>query len=195
MRDTGLERMMRDLRIFRIFEGTNDILRLFIALTGMKSMGKTLGDVAGLQKALKAMDVAGIQKGLGWLMDHNLKKPKMDEVIHEFQWVAADILMKYQKKIINPENQMMIKRLADTTISIYSMACVLSRANRAVTRGDASAEHELLMAQAWIKDQTSQCKVWLKEAKSNKAFHSDLTKISQTVVKNGTRIQEHPLGV
>ncbi|GCB68339.1 hypothetical protein scyTo_0000865 [Scyliorhinus torazame] len=34
--ETGIERVMRDLRIFRIFEGTNDILRLFIALTGIQ---------------------------------------------------------------------------------------------------------------------------------------------------------------
>lgn len=35
MKESGLERVMRDLRIFRIFEGTNDILRLFVALTGV----------------------------------------------------------------------------------------------------------------------------------------------------------------
>ena len=50
MKATGLERVLRDLRIFRIFEGTNDILRLFVALTGIQYAGSHLKE---LQKAFK----------------------------------------------------------------------------------------------------------------------------------------------
>lgn len=50
MKDCGLEKIMRDLRIFRIFEGTNDILRLFIALTGIQYAG---GHLKELQRAFK----------------------------------------------------------------------------------------------------------------------------------------------
>lgn len=50
MKETGLEKVLRDLRIFRIFEGTNDILRLFVALTGIQFAGSHLKE---LQKAFK----------------------------------------------------------------------------------------------------------------------------------------------
>lgn len=51
MKHTGLERVMRDLRIFRIFEGANDILRLFVALSGIQYAG---GHLKELQKALQS---------------------------------------------------------------------------------------------------------------------------------------------
>uniref|UniRef100_A0A5F9CZ49 Very long-chain specific acyl-CoA dehydrogenase, mitochondrial n=1 Tax=Oryctolagus cuniculus TaxID=9986 RepID=A0A5F9CZ49_RABIT len=50
MKEAGVERVLRDVRIFRIFEGTNDILRLFVALQGCMDKGKEL---SGLGNALK----------------------------------------------------------------------------------------------------------------------------------------------
>jgi len=44
MKECGLERVLRDLRIFRIFEGANDVMRLFVALTGMQVHRKGKND-------------------------------------------------------------------------------------------------------------------------------------------------------
>eukprot|EP00127_Corallochytrium_limacisporum_P004948 Clim_evm22s195 gene=Clim_evmTU22s195 len=165
MMDHGVERVLRDLRIFRIFEGTNDILRLFIGLTGMQGAGKEL---QGLQKALKnPLGGAGAiaaygQKRLGRAMGMGI--PKIPEVHSDLQKHADQLsrgiqglhdqveglLMKHGKGIIN--QQMPAKRVADCAIDMYAMAAVLSRATRSLNQGAESAERETLLAGTFCDD-------------------------------------------
>ena len=45
MREYPYEQITRDCRILTIFEGTNEVLRLYIALSALKDLGKSLGDM------------------------------------------------------------------------------------------------------------------------------------------------------
>ena len=51
MSDYPYEQVTRDCRILPIFEGTNEVLRLYIALSGLKDLGKSLGKSLGEMKA------------------------------------------------------------------------------------------------------------------------------------------------
>ena len=52
MRDEPYEKVLRDTRIFPIFEGANDVMRAFIALSGMKPVGEKLEGLGDLDWAL-----------------------------------------------------------------------------------------------------------------------------------------------
>uniref|UniRef100_T1IZ21 Very long-chain specific acyl-CoA dehydrogenase, mitochondrial n=1 Tax=Strigamia maritima TaxID=126957 RepID=T1IZ21_STRMM len=210
MKEAGLERVMRDLRIFRIFEGTNDILRLFVILTGIQNAGSHLKE---LQKALK-----NPASNLGVIMDAGAKRawrmvglssaPSLAGHVHPnlsdcgslasksiemFGSSVENILIKLGKKVV--DEQFLLNRLANAGIDIYSMMVVLSRATRALNDKASSAAHEEKITRVWcneaykrITDNLAQ----LTASESQQNFAA-MKQISIEVCQNGGICSQHPL--
>lgn len=210
MRECGLERVMRDLRIFRIFEGTNDILRLFVALTGIQYAGTSLKE---LQKAIK--NPVG---NFGVLVDAGSKRAKrmvgmgtgmsltphvhssLEEsakltsaAIEDFGVGVETLLIKYGRKVI--DEQFLLKRLGDAAIEIYGMVSVLSRVSRSITKGHSTAEHEKMICDVVCDEGAQRVKASLSSMSSSRQKRNFdlLAAISKDVVAHGGLMQKHPL--
>jgi acyl-CoA dehydrogenase family protein 9 len=157
------ERVVRDSRINRIFEGTNEILRLFIALTAMNDVGQSLRE---LGKTLEGVFNDPI-KGFGVISEYALRRAAMatginregtaftrlDPVLKTAQVIFEDgtrdlasatdrILRKHGRSII--DKQFATKRLSDIMIDLFVLACVLSRVDASVrAQGQTGAAREI----------------------------------------------------
>lgn len=68
--------------------------------------------------------------------------------VDNFGQTVEMVLIKYGKSIVN--EQFILNRLANSAIDIYTSAVVLSRASNSLEKGLSTANHEKLMAEAWI---------------------------------------------
>jgi len=169
MTEFPYERGIRDSRINRIFEGTNEILRLFIALTAMNDVGQNLRE---LGKSLEGAFTEPI-KGFGVLSEYALRRAaiatglnregtaftKLHGSLKQAQGVFEDgtrdlagavdrILRKHGRAII--DKQFATRRLADIMIDLFVLACVLSRVDSAVrSKGLDKAQREVDIANAF----------------------------------------------
>uniref|UniRef100_A0A7N5ZTA9 Very long-chain specific acyl-CoA dehydrogenase, mitochondrial n=1 Tax=Anabas testudineus TaxID=64144 RepID=A0A7N5ZTA9_ANATE len=206
--DTGLERVMRDLRIFRIFEGTNDILRLFVALNGFQNAGNQL---KGLQKALKnPLGNAGVLAGELTkrakrlhltMLGESLCVHCMTDAVHcassETETILFELLsyiLKLTSRIFN--EQFVLKRVADCAIDLYAMVVVLSRASRSLSQGHASAQHEKMLCETWCMEAYERVMSDIKTLRSSdsRKLFKNLRAISTATVENGGVVAPHPLG-
>ncbi|MEK6577721.1 MAG: acyl-CoA dehydrogenase family protein [Bdellovibrionota bacterium] len=163
MKEYPYERWLRDVRINRIFEGTNEILRAFVALSGMQGPGEEL---AGLASAIKYP-----LQGIGLVTDFAIRKIKrnvmgenitkshpalkkmagvLEEYVVEFATNVEVLLRRHGREI--HLRQFAQKRVADIAIDFYAMFCVLSRVTRAIEEkgGADKCELELAIAEAFF---------------------------------------------
>lgn len=156
------ERLLRDARMAMVFEGTNEILRCFIALSGMQGPGLQLEEVS---KAMREPI-----KGFGLLGDFALRKARSalgrERLSRAHPVLAAESvcfeeytshLAKSVDKVLRRHGKMIAemqytqKRIADVAIDLYAIASVISRTTRAIERrGEEGSRREIDLASVFV---------------------------------------------
>jgi acyl-CoA dehydrogenase family protein 9 len=153
------ERMLRDARINRIFEGANEVLRLFIALNGLQGPAERLREVGtALRRPLRNLgllsgyaasrmsSVLGATATLDAPLHPRLATHRrfLEKHAAELGAATARAIERHRKRIV--ERQLVLERLADMAIALVATAAVLARTQRLLDRrGPAACAEELAL--------------------------------------------------
>jgi alkylation response protein AidB-like acyl-CoA dehydrogenase len=179
MKEQPYERAVRDARINRIFEGTNEILRQYIGLTGLQKPGEYL---KGLGKEL-SNSLKDPIKGFGFLRDYAARKarqsvpmqavpygrtpqitkahPALHEQVIYLEDAAQSLgalcesaLRKHGRNIV--EQQLQVSRIADIAIDLLALSATVARTTRIIEqRGLEKAGNEISMTYTFYSDARS----------------------------------------
>lgn len=169
MREFPYEMFTRDARILPIFEGTNEILRLYVALSGLKAVGASLAELKAAVNSIFNDFIKGFgvlssyaerrlaqRTGLG--LDRimsGLAKPlrslagTYENYANELARVADESLREYGKGIADAQHVQ--KRIADLMIDLFVGLCVLSRADSLVKANPKNARNVVAVASTFTR--------------------------------------------
>jgi len=153
------ERLLRDSRINRIFEGANEVLRLFIALNGLEGPAESLKEVGtALRKPLRNLGLlSGFARsrirgmlGASATLDTQIHprlaahKEFFEKHVAELKVATDRSIMRYRKDII--DRQLVLERLANMAIEMLATACVISRTQSIIeAKGEPDSEREIAL--------------------------------------------------
>jgi acyl-CoA dehydrogenase family protein 9 len=139
MRDQPYEKVLRDIRIFPIFEGANDVLRAFIALSGLKPLSERLAGLANINFTDPIGSLGVLVEYVGGRIQREIRPDRItraheslseraDDVSDQVKRLrdACESLLRTARKSVM-ERQSQQKRIADAVADIYGQIAVLSR--------------------------------------------------------------------
>ena len=134
------ERALRDSRINRIFEGANEVLRLFIALNGVQAPAQALKEVgSALRRPLRNLGLLGgyatsrvrLRLGQTSTLDidvhERLKAHKeyFEKHVAELGAATDRVIVRHREKVV--DRQFVLERLANMAIDLFATAAVIAR--------------------------------------------------------------------
>ena len=140
MSEYPFERVLRDSRINLIFEGTNEILRHYLATAGVKGLVQARGGRAGAAPdALQRVHPALAEEAA-----------PIQEDTSRFASAVEEVLSTHGKDFPRHEHQQ--ERLANVAMDLYAMLATLSRTTgRLESVGESGARRELLLTRLFCR--------------------------------------------
>jgi acyl-CoA dehydrogenase family protein 9 len=139
------EQAVRDSRINMIFEGTNEVLRALIALSGLQQPGEHLKAIGkAFRDPLHSLGAIG--SFIGERVKRQLVKPvfahahpalkdeaeQIATIVHDLALGVEKLLIAHGKDVI--EHQFQQERMANVAIDVYLATATLSRASWAISK-------------------------------------------------------------
>jgi alkylation response protein AidB-like acyl-CoA dehydrogenase len=184
IQEYAVERMYRDSRINRIFEGTNEINRLLIPdmllRKAMKGELPLMQAAQGLQQELMGMlPVADESETLG-AETHLLEMAKK-----VFLFVGGSAVQKYMQSL--KEEQEILANLADIIIEVYALESALLRAKKSLDKG-LDAQNKVEMVQVYAREAFARVEGYARDVLASME-EGDVLRTQLAVLRKLTRFQ------
>jgi acyl-CoA dehydrogenase family protein 9 len=139
MKDEPYEKVLRDIRIFPIFEGANDVMRAFVSLSGMKPVGEKLSEFGEIGLGDPIGSIGVLADYVGSRISNRVSPDKITQAhpelkahaeavsgqVHQLRDVTESLLREHRGEIM--ERQFQQKRLYTAVSDILAQVAVLSR--------------------------------------------------------------------
>ncbi|MBK7661668.1 MAG: hypothetical protein IPJ28_22220 [Betaproteobacteria bacterium] len=199
------EQAVRDARIMLIFEGTNEVLRALIALSGLQQPGENLKAVG---KAFKdpLRSLGAISAYIGGRVKRQVTKATLTKVhpaladeaemvataVHDLSGAVEKLLIEHGKDVI--ERQFHQERLANSAIDIYLSTAALSRATAAIGKvGEEKAHADIDNARIFVSMAMRRTRRALRAITHNQ--DARLKKLAEAALESGMLTVETPTDV